>query len=177
MNHGFSPHCATTCVLSFRGIYGVIARRRPATCSASDERCCVEGIFQASPANLHALPENFQGTLVNVESMPENVGSMPVNIESTPVNVGGMPVNVESTPVNVESTPAGRHYFQEIFQGLKKFFQRLKKFFQRLKKNFQPLEKNFQASPFFLKIAPCAERPIGDHRGAICEPQDAQTDA
>ena len=163
MNHGFSPHCATTCVLSFRGIYGVIARRRPATCSASDERCCVEGIFQASPANLHASPENFQGT---------------------PVNVGSMPVNVESTPVNVESTPAGRHYYQEIFQGLKKFFQglkkffqRLKKLFQRLKKNFQPLEKNFQASPFFLKIAPCAERPIGNHRGAICEPQDVQTDA
>ena len=147
MNHGFSPHCATTCVLSFRGIYGVIARRRPATCSASDERCCVEGIFQASPANLHASPENFQG----------------------------MPVNIGSTPVNVESTPAGRHYYQEIFQGLKKFFQRLKKFFQRLKKNFQPLEKDFQASPFFLKIAPCAERPIGNHRGAICEPQDAQT--
>ena len=142
MNHGFSPHCATTCVLSFRGIDGVTARRRPATCSASDERCCVEGIFQASPANLHASPENFQG----------------------------MPVNVESMPVNVESTPASRHYFQEIFQGLKKFFQRLKKFFQRLK-------KNFQASPFFLKIAPYAERPIGDHRGAICEPQDVQTDA
>ena len=163
MNHGFSPHCATTCILSFRGIYGVIARRRPATCSASDERCCVEGIFQASPANLHASPENFQGTPENVESMPENVGS-------TPVNVG-------STPENVESTPAGRHYYQEIFQGLKKFFQRLKKFFQRLKKFFQRLKKNFQASPFFLKIAPCAERPIGDHRGAICEPQDAQTDA
>ena len=163
MNHGFSPHCATTCVLSFRGIYGVIARRRPATCSASDERCCVEGIFQASPANLHASPENFQGT--------------PVNVESTPVNVESMLVNVGSTPENVESTPAGRHYYQEIFQGLKKFFQRLKKLFQRLKKNFQPLEKNFQASPFFLKIAPCAERPIGDHRGAICEPQDAQTDA
>ena len=156
MNHGFSPHCATTCVLSFRGIYGVTARRRPATCSASDERCCVEGIFQASPANLHASPENFQGT--------------PVNVESTPVNVG-------STPENVESTPAGRHYYQEIFQGLKKFFQRLKKLFQRLKKYFQPLEKNFQASPFFLKIAPCAERPIGNHRGAICEPQEAQTDA
>ena len=156
MNHGFSPHCATTCVLSFRGIYGVIARRRPATCSAFDERCCVEGIFQASPANLHASPENFQGT----------------------------PVNVEGTPVNVESTPAGRHYYQEIFQRLKKFFQRLKKFFQRLKKlfqrlkkNFQPLEKKFQASPFFLKIAPYAERPIGNHRGAICEPQDVQTDA
>ena len=163
MNHGFSPHCATTCVLSFRGIYGVIARRRPATCSASDERCCVEGIFQASPANLHALPENFQGT-------PTNVESTLVNVESTPVNVGSM-------PVNVGSTPAGRHYYQEIFQGLKKFFQRLKKFFQRLKKIFQPLEKNFQASPFFLKIAPCAERPIGNHRGAICEPQDAQTDA
>ena len=163
MNHGFSPHCATTCVLSFRGIYGVIARRRPATCNASDERCCVEGIFQASPANLHASPENFQG--------------MPVNVESTPVNVG-------STLENVGSTPAGRHYYQEIFQGLKKFFQglkkffqRLKKLFQRLKKNFQPLEKNFQASPFFLKIAPFAERPIGDHRGAICEPQDVQTDA
>ena len=156
MNHGFSPHCATTCVLSFRGIYGVTARRHPATCSASDERCCVEGIFQASPANLHASPENFQGT---------------------PGNVGSMPVNIESTPVNVESTPAGRHYLQENFQGLKKFFQRLKKLFQRLKKNFQPLEKNFHASPFFLKIAPCAERPIGNHRGAICEPQDAQTDA
>ena len=163
MNHGFSPHCATTCVLSFRGIYGVIARRRPATCSASDERCCVEGIFQVSPANMHASPENFQGTLVNVESMPVNVESMPVNIGSTPENVG--------------STPAGRHYYQEIFQGLKKFFQRLKKLFQRLKKNFQPLEKNFQASPFFLKIAPYAERPIGNHRGAICEPQDVQTDA
>ena len=163
MNHGFSPHCATTCVLSFRGIYGVTARRRPATCSASDERCCVEGIFQASPTNLHASPENFQGT--------------PVNVGSTPVNVGSMPVNVGSMPVNVGSTPAGRHYLQEIFQGLKKFFQRLKKFFQRLKKNFQPLEKNFQASPFFLKIAPCAERPIGNHRGAICEPQDVQTDA
>ena len=149
MNHGFSPHCATTCVLSFRGIYGVIARRHPATCSASDERCCVEGIFQASLANLHASPENFQG----------------------------MPVNVESMPVNVESTPAGRHYYQEIFQGLKKFFQRLKKLFQRLKKNFQPLEKNFHASPFFLKIAPYAERPIGNHRGAICDPQDVQTDA
>ena len=156
MNHGFSPHCATTCVLSFRSIYGVIARRCPTACSASDERCCVEGIFQASPANLHASPENFQGT---------------------PVNVGSTPVNVGRTPVNVESTPAGRHYFQEIFQGLKKFFQRLKKFFQRLKKNFQPLEKNFQASPFFLKIAPYAERPIGNHRGAICEPQDVQTDA
>lgn len=163
MNHGFSPHCATTCVLSFRGIYGVIARRRPATCSASDERCCVEGIFQVSPANMHASPENFQGTLVNVESMP-------VNIESTPVNV-------ESTPENVGSTPAGRHYYQEIFQGLKKFFQRLKKLFQRLKKIFQPLEKNFQASPFFLKIAPYAERPIGNHRGAICEPRDVQTEA
>ena len=163
MNHGFSPHCATTCVLSFRGIYGVIARRRPTACSASDERCCVEGIFQASPANLHASPENFQGT--------------PVNVESTPVNVESMPVNVESMPVNVESTPAGSHYFQEIFQGLKKFFQRLKKFFQRLKKNFQPLEKNFQASPFFLKIAPYAERPIGNHRCAICDPQDVQTDA
>ena len=149
MNHGFSPHCATTCVLSFRCIYGGTARRRPATCSASDERCCVEGIFQASPANLHASPENFQG----------------------------MPVNVESMPVNVESMPAGRHYLQEIFQGLKKFFQRLKKLFQRLKKNFQPLEKNFQASPFFLKIAPYAERAVGDHRGAICEPQDVQTDA
>lgn len=170
MNHGFSPHCATTCVLSFRGIYGVISRRRPATCSASDERCCVEGIFQASPANLHALPENFQGTPMNVESTPENVGSTPVNVGSTPVNVG-------STPENVESTPAGRHYFQEIFQGLKKFFQRLKKLFQRLKKNFQPLKKNFHASPFFLKIAPCAERPIGNHRGAICELWDAQTDA
>ena len=156
MNHGFSPHCATTCVLSFRGIYGVISRRRPATCSASDERCCVEGIFQASPANLHASPENFQGT---------------------PVNVGSTPVNVESTPENVESTPAGRHYYQEIFQGLKTFFQRLKKIFQRLKKIFQPLEKNFQASPFFLKIAPCAERAVGDHRGAICEPRDVQTDA
>ena len=149
MNHGFSPHCATTCVLSFRGIYGVIERRRPVTCSASDERCCVEGIFQASPANLHASPENFQGTPVNVESMP---------------------VNVESMPVNVESTPAGRHYYQEIFQ-------RLKKFFQRLKKKFQPLEKNFQASPFFLKIAPYAERAVGDHRGSICEPRDVQTDA
>ena len=142
MNHGFSPHCATTCVLSFRCIYGGTARRRPATCSASDERCCVEGIFQVSPANLHASPENFQGT-----------------------------------PVNVECMPAGRHYLQEIFQGLKKFFQRLKKLFQRLKKNFQPLEKNFQASPFFLKIAPCAERPIGNHRGAICEPRDVQTEA
>ena len=163
MNHGFSPHCATTCVLSFRGIYGVIARRRPATCSASDERCCVEGIFQASLANLHASPKNFQGT--------------PVNVGSTPVNVGSTPVNVGSTPENVESTPAGRHYYQEIFQGLKKFFQRLKKFFQRLKKIFQALEKKFHASPFFLKIAPCAERPIGNHRGAICEPQDAQTDA
>ena len=170
MNHGFSPHCATTCVLSFRGIYGVIARRRPATCSASDERCCVEGIFQASPANLHASPENFQGTPVNVESTPVNVGSKPENIESTPGNV-------ESMPVNVESMPAGRQYYQEIFQGLKKFFQRLKKLFQRLKKNFQPLEKNCHASPFFLKIAPYAERPIGDHRGAICEPQDVQTDA
>ena len=163
MNHGFSPHCATTCVLSFRGIYGVTARRRPATCSASDERCCVEGIFQASPANLHASPENFQGT--------------PVNVGSTPVNVGSTPVNVGSTPENVGSTPAGRHYYQEISQGLKKFFQRLKKLFQRLKKNFQPLKKNFHASPFFLKIAPCAERPIGNHRGAISEPQDAQTDA
>ena len=65
----------------------------------------------------------------------------------------------------------------ENFQALKKFFQALKKFFQALKNYFQALEKKFQASPFFLKIAPCAERPIGDHRGAICEPQDVQTDA
>lgn len=163
MNHGFSPHCATTCVLSFRGIYGVTARRRPATCSASDERCCVEGIFQVSPANLHASPENFQGTPVNVESMLVNVESTPVNVESMPENVGSTPVNVESMPVNVGSTPAGRHYYQEIFQRLKKFFQRLKKLFQRLKKNFQPLEKKFSSIAIFLENSPvrrtCCWRP------------------